>query len=268
MKFQSVLRLTLLPSLSCACFGANLAFPVNGISNGTQLDGTWTQSDGAVASDKLAFFSTVGPAYQGVSVGAYFDDYSAIDSYTGSRPSFAPGFYTDTVNGDGGFTVGHATAAVAVGGATIDWHFVITPPSGGSINGQAVLTTLNDYTISVLNTSAVNVLTILLTNLDPTHWNAFANNNYMGVIESNGFYALHAQFGTTTGYSASITGAGVISYTDVVSVNSGTFGSVQVGTDQGTGKNNFGDGFITVVPEPSAALLGAIGVLGLLRRRR
>lgn len=268
MKFKSVLRLALLPSLTCACLGANLAFPVSGIVNGTQLDGTWSQSDGAAASDKLAFYSTIGSAYEGVSVGAYYDDYSTIDSFTGSRPTFAPGIYTDTINGDGGFTVGHATDAVAVGGATIDWHFTITPPSGDVINGQAVLTTLNDYTISVFDTTAANVLTIQLVNLDATHWTAAANGNYMGVIESNGFYDLHAQFGASTGYFASITGIGVISYTDTVSSTAGTFGAVQVGTTQGALNSDFGDGFITVVPEPSAALLGAIGVLGLLRRRR
>lgn len=243
MKFQSVLRLALLPSLTFACYGANLAFPVIGITNGTQLDGTWSQTDGAIASDKLAFYSTIGSGYEGVSVGAYFDDYVGIT--------------------DGGFTVGHATDSVAVGGATIDWHFVITPPTGD------FSTTLNDYSISLFDSTATNVLTILLTNLDPTHWSAYSNGNYMGVIESNGFYELHAQFGATTGYFSSITGIGTISYTDSVSSNTGrTFDTVKIGTDEGAGNSDFGDGFITVVPEPSTALLGAIGLLGLLRRRR
>lgn len=241
MKLQSVLRLALLPTLSCACFGANLAFPVSGITNNTQLDGSWSQSDSAIASDKLAFYSTVASSYEGVSVGAFFDDYASVG--------------TD-------FTVGHATDAVAIGGASIDWHFAITPPTG------LFSTSLNDYSITLFDTAAASVLTIQLTNLDATHWNAYANTNFMGVIESNGFYELHAQFGATTGFFTSITGIGTISYTDTVSSTAGTFGAVQVGTTQGAGAD-FGDGFITVVPEPSSTMLvSLLPALLILRRRR
>ncbi|MEP4077512.1 PEP-CTERM sorting domain-containing protein [Haloferula sp.] len=57
---------------------------------------------------------------------------------------------------------------------------------------------------------------------------------------------------------------------DSISVNSTTLETLGVGSSAGSRAYQAGDGQIIIgtVPEPSIALLGALGVLGLVRRRR
>ena len=246
MKIKSVFRLFLFSSISCTSYGALLSFPVSGVTSGTPLSGDWTQSDGAVASDQLAWYATIGSApvqYEGVSVGALYNDYAGIT--------------------DGGFTVSANTDAVAVGGATIDWHFAINPSNNG------FSTSVNDYSISLFDTSNSNVLTINLTNINASQWSASANGNSMGLIEVGGFYALQATFGAVSGFDVAIIGDGTLSYSNTSFDPAGkTFKTVQVGIAKGSA-TDYGDGFITVVPEPSSTMLiSLLPAFFVIRRRR
>ena len=243
MKIQSLARLFLFSSLSATCYAAVLPFPVNGVTNGAVLGGDWTQSDSVAAASKLAWYTTIGSpvAYEGVSVGAFYDDYTGVG--------------TD-------FTVGHSLNSISVGSATIDWSFSITSPTD--------FPTRNDYSISVLGPSAANILTINLTYLSGSQYSAFANGNYFGVIDSDGLYGLDVNF--SGGLNVMIDGLGGmdIFYTDPSFDPTGkTFGSVQIGTTLGFGNTEFGDGIITVVPEPGTTMLAALlPAFFVFRRRR
>ncbi|MEO5715531.1 MAG: hypothetical protein ABIT37_18780 [Luteolibacter sp.] len=253
MKLQTAFRVFLFSSLSCACYGASLAFPSNnGAANGDALGLDWSQSattPPSTAADKLAYYTTTG-GYEGVSVGAVYDDYAG----TG-----------------GSFTVGHGLDPVTVGGATIDsWFFQINSPSGG-------FPELNDYSIQLKDSLGANLLTISLSNTDSTHWSASANGNAMltgltqGYVLIDGFYKLTASFNPALGFTTSITsydGLSSMSYTDSSLVTAGkTFGNLGINETLGSA-GSFGDGFITVVPEPSAAILSSLVPAFLLIRRR
>lgn len=101
------------------------------------------------------------------------------------------------------------------------------------------------------------------------------NNN----VTSSPFNGLAIWFRVTTtadgGGLAYLSGASVFpnangGVSDSVSVNSTSLTTLGAGSSNFSRAYSAGDGRIVigVVPEPSAALLGAIGVLGLLRRRR
>ena len=251
MKLQSFLRFALFSSISSACYGAVLNFPVNGVTNGTPLDASWTQSDGALAASQLAWFATVG-SYQGVSVGALYNDYLP------DPPSF--GGITD-----GEFTVGHNTDAVAVGGATIDWYFAINP------SNNTFSSSMNDYSIRLLDTLSANVLTIDLTKVgdgDPNHWQVFANGTSFGYIQMAGLYGLEATFGASGGLDVGVIGSSSIFYNDPsFTPGTRTFGKVEIAIKKGSGAD-YGDGSITVVPEPATSMLAALVPAFLIFRRR
>ena len=54
----------------------------------------------------------------------------------------------------------------------------------------------------------------------------------------------------------------------VADLNAVTIGSVGIGVYNADGAANFQSFELSVIPEPSAAFLGGLGLLGLLRRRR
>lgn len=245
MKNQSFSSLVLFGSLVCASHAAVIPWPVPAIpvvTPGDQLDGSWTQSDGQAASSKLGFYATLG-GLNGVGVGALYDGYEDISA------------------GDGDFSVTTSTASVGVPGATIgEWYFSITPTD--NYPGD------NDYFINLDDTANNPLISIVLTNVDSTNWNVVVNGSGIGFIEVGGAYQLTASFGALGGLDVSIIGDGTISYQDLGFVTAGkTVGSLEIGADQGAAAS-FGDGYITVVPEPGTTMLVSLLPLAFILRRR
>lgn len=247
MKIKSLVSFALFSSFSVASYAAVLPFPIPGtpaVTPGDALDGSWTQSDGQAASSKLGFYATLG-GLNGVGVGGLYDDYAAIMAL------------------DDNFSVSTTTATVGVSGGTIsDWYFALTAPT---LDYPA----LNDFSIGLKDTFSNNLISILLTNVNATQYSVTVNGSGIGFIDIGGTYQLTAAFGVGSGLDVSVTGLGTISYQDLGFVTTGkTFGSLEVGASQGAGAD-FGNGYITLVPEPSSAMLAAlVPAFFILRRRR
>jgi hypothetical protein len=134
----------------------------------------------------------------------------------------------------------------------VNGSFTATGPS--SFNGQEIY--LYVGTSNVISTSGVVAGTATPENA----WVVFRNTS------APKFLADVSQAGSTT-FNATTTTVVQVVKTNGVNYLSGTGNPTTATgwTSGGTNTNNFN---LVVVPEPSAALLGAIGALGLLRRRR
>ena len=64
------------------------------------------------------------------------------------------------------------------------------------------------------------------------------------------------------------TGTGATVYDQITLGNNGAAATAPAGASVAISSNTGSSGLLTVVPEPSSALLGAVGALALLRRRR
>ncbi len=253
MKNKTVLSLALLSCLTCVTHAAGLQFPgqpfpdpftVPSPAPGEEafgtLNGAWTPSQGS-NGDLLGFYATVG-GYQGVGVGALVDDYSGVTS---------------------SFSITAGTATTGVAGATIsDWFFQLTAPTLGDRNAFSI-----DLTGSTGSLLSID----LAYDSMATAWGATVNGAFTGFVFEGGLYQLTASFGPLSGVSGAISSfdnSSSILFSDALLNTSGTFSSLIVTADKG-GASTWGDGYITVVPEPSSVMLvSLLPGFFILRRRR
>ncbi len=253
MKSKSVLSLAFLSCLTCASHAASLQFPgqpfpdpftvpspVPGFEADGTLNGAWTPSQG-VNSDLLGFYATVG-GYKGVGVGALVDDYSGVTS---------------------SFSISSSTATIGVAGATIsDWFFQMTAPTLGD---------RNDFSIDIAGSTGSLISIDLAYDNMFSAWGTTVNGAFTGYIFDGGLYQLTASFGLSGGVSGAISSfdnSSSILFNDALLNTAGTFSSLSVTADKG-GAPTWGDGYITVVPEPSSVMLvSLLPGFFILRRRR
>jgi hypothetical protein len=111
----------------------------------------------------------------------------------------------------------------------------------------------------------------VITSTSPTSLNSQVINLFVGsgnsIASSTNYLILSPNAGTT--FPSDVTQATGVTYAATLGVNQ-TLVTSSGATWSGntTLGGGAGAGMITFVPEPSAALLGAVGALGLLRRRR
>lgn len=211
--------------------------------------------------------STIGGWYLYIGTGAAAASYNA-DTGTGTAGSFIS--YGSASNTD------RALGALGSGGAYFG------SPSTGSVAGYISVALTN-------NTGAA--LDGLAFSFDGEQWRNGGNTTAHTMVMEYGFGAAFASVSTwtapggnfnwTTPVAVSTAAAVVGNTTGLVAARGGTLGGINwldgttlwirwidrndAGNDHGMAIDNFS---ITAVPEPAAALLGGIGLLGLLRRRR
>ncbi len=253
MKFQTFLGLAIFSTLTCASHAASsLAFPgqpnpdpftvpspVPGEEAFGVLNGNWSVSQNP-KSDLLGFYTDIG-GYRGVGVGALVDDYSSVPS---------------------SFSISSNTATVGVAGATLsDWFFQIDAPTlaGGR----------EAYSIDLAGTAGNLISIDLAYNTTNSNWDTFVNGVNSGAIFEGGLYQLSAVFGagTLNGTITSFDGAFTLPFSDSGAEFSGNFSSLTITTDK-VGPD-WGNGYLSVVPEPSSVMLiSVLPAFFALRRRR
>lgn len=242
MKIKSVFRLSILFAISSTCYGAQyLNFRADGAVGDPVAAAGWTQSEANTSNaSPKAFINTIG-AYNGVSVGAFYDDYT-----------------------NSSFSVDHSTSLGLVN-ANVNWTF--------TINDYTDFATRNDYSISLLDGASLSLATINFTNNVGTDtWNVSVNGDTAFVAVEAGFnYNLFMLFGTSGAnatYDLAINGFDTKG--TIAGAAGATIGHIQFGETLGAGNSSpYGDGFITVVPEPGAPmLLSLLPAFFILRRRR
>jgi hypothetical protein len=139
------------------------------------------------------------------------------------------------------------------------------------------------YTGNINSTTGADVWALTrpgdpLVNLDQTaHYNVIggAGNIGAGDLDTTGPSTLRITLDTTLGagnwaatYYVGDGSGGFNLLGSVADLNAVTIGSVGIGVFNGDGVANFQSFELSVIPEPSAALLGSLGFLALLRRRR
>lgn len=169
-----------------------------------------------------------------------------------SNQTISPG------NSPGTATTGAQTWAA---GGTYLWEINNATGTAGTDPGWDLLSGTGILTISATAGSEfiIDVTSLDLTNLTGDAANFDQNQNYTWLI---------AQFDSISGFDETDF---VINADDFTNATNGSFGISLGGTELGTGTNN--EIYLTyttnqVIPEPKAALLGALGILLLLRRRR
>lgn len=248
MKIASFFTVSLLTIAAGNCYGAQLFLPVDG----TPLDplgSPWTQAEpNASPLSPKAWYSTVGP-YKSVSVGAFFD-------------TFADPFYAQADLGSSPLV-----------GSSVSWFASITDyVSGGGFE------TRNDYSISFLNASESNLLTLDFTNVTGSAvWNVSANGgSAFAAVVAGTTFAFSVDFVTNDAdadYTVTFDG-----FSDTGSILNGATAFIRYArigetlgfdTDMDVANTEFGDGFISVVPEPSSVMLvSLLPGFFILRRRR
>ena len=243
MKMKSLFRLSILFAISSTCYGAQyLTFRADG-APGTELGGGWSQSEPNNSPESpKAFYSTVG-SNQGVSVGAYYDSY----------------------NDPNGFYAYGSTNTIYLTDTNINWNFTISDRTG-----DPNYTTRNDYQIYIPGAGAID----FRNNGDAT-WNVSVNNDPAFVAVEAGYnYNLFMLFDYQDGhvtYDLAINGfnaKGLLSADPSQTVSG--FYIAEIASTNGVSTNGiFGDGFITIVPEPGTPmLLSLLPAFFILRRRR
>ena len=163
-----------------------------------------------------------------------------------SFDAYASGF-TDTV-GWGSFTVGSAQNIFAYDGGS-KFGFLFRQSDVAQIYAYSS-STLNNLGDTSYTSYASDSFTILLTNTAGTG-SAFNGGGSVAKLYVDGNLL------STTTLDQLAVGDGFLS-----------FGAQSVTWGQGNGQGNIDNLNISVVPEPGAALLGGLGMLALLRRRR
>ena len=197
-------------------------------------------------------------------------------------------------------TSGSATSTGAVSviaGATLGGNGTIAPGSGNNISVSGVLApgaainTVGTLTFNMTNAGAVTMASgssfafnlglagtditsvgssdmIALTGAGLADLVFNGNTINFGGAGTNGYYKLFdTDFGSTTWSGLTVNGGGVITAGLTISnLAAGKTGTLLVGN--GTNGGNAGDIYLSVVPEPSAALLAGLGSCLLFRRRR
>jgi len=129
--------------------------------------------------------------------------------------------------------------------------------TGGTIINDGTLVTDATGNLGLGNVTVANSLTA---NLILGNSNSIADTATL-FFGANSFVSLSDGINDTV--------FGVVQTDDSQSIGAGTYTGAQLNTFFGVSSfNESTTGTLTVVPEPSAALLGGLGVLGLLRRRR
>ncbi|MEO8616269.1 MAG: PEP-CTERM sorting domain-containing protein [Luteolibacter sp.] len=190
---------------------------------------------------------------KGVSLGAAYNDYADVT--------------------DGTFSVSHSTATVGVANGGLDGNW------GFQVNAATDFPPNDNFSISLLEGGGANILTINLDYAGANLWALSVNGNALvgaggaqGFVEAGGFYRLYANFGATTGFGVNVVAldGSIIQFNGTTAdFSAKDFGRVAIGESNGLGGGSFGNSFITVVPEPSSAmLLSLIPGFFILRRRR
>lgn len=243
MKFKSIFHTSLVFAFSSICYGVQyIGFPASGTED-TAVTTGWTIAEGGPMGDRKAWYDTIG-SNRAVSVGAFYDDYA------------------DT---GGAFSIDHAISpTVALTDSALLWNFTITDFDEVAIR--------NDYSFSLLNSSNVNLVTVNFKNAPGVgFWNVSINGgSAFTAVEEDGNYLLSLTFsanGANADYLASI---GAFSTTGSITGGAtASIGHARIGASLGTGNTEFGDGFITVVPEPGTTMLvSLLPAFCILRRRR
>ena len=199
------------------------------------------------------------------------DDGTGNGTYkVGSIVITSPGTYTVdpttvTLTGGGattaasGFTV--STAANTSGGMTFSGGGITTLSAANTYNGTFVNTTLfttGAGTLGIGNVTVANSLSGTLT----------LGNSTSIADTATLFFGANSFITLSDGINETV--FGVTQTDDSQSIGAGTYTAAQLNTFFGVTDvfNEATTGTLTVVPEPSAALLGGLGILGLLRRRR
>lgn len=237
MKLKTAFSLVLMAAMSSFSYGANILLPATGTVNDGPLGGNWTPSVGT-NSDKLAWYVSDGFS-TGVSAGAVFDDYSSAGSE---------------------FTV-TAPISGSVEGSYLNWYLVVHSP--------LLFPDIDNFSIRLTDSTSANLVTLDLNNAGPV-WDVVVNGSNIGSISPDLLYNFYASFGTGTGLSVQVNGIGSLTYNDPSFVTAGkSLGSVQIAVKDGPPAiAGFGDGFITVIPEPSSVMLSALLPAFLVLRRR
>jgi hypothetical protein len=156
-----------------------------------------------------------------------------------------------------------------------------------AINDSILFGDRNTFFFNVLDGSDVSIASVVFTPVSQTFpgtagvddlWNVSLNGNAaFAAVIAGGDYSLSIDFLSGSQFTATvtnmITNTGLTSGTTSTGAGSGSvIQGLQVGFDQGPGSdygdNVFGIANVSVVPEPSSAMLVGLAALGLLRRRR
>lgn len=214
-----------------------------------------------------------------IKLAAFASTLLAMASLNGATITFGTNLPADFTNiapvvRDGGALVADGTGFMAIGASTL------TDAQIGDIGTDlaALAAFQGDFTQFGSSTTFGGAgvfnepsLASFSTSQGTSAGDAFVGNNIF-IIAGNGadlnsstelfVYRLNETFGADAPLFA----------TDVATFQAGTlaFGSVAPGISlpQAGTRNGYAMGTVAVVPEPTVALLGALGVLGLIRRRR
>jgi autotransporter-associated beta strand protein len=209
--------------------------------------------NGAVASTSVVVDGSLQGS--GVAASATFSGTGSIDP--GNSPGILTGAAADPTAGlDFNFEFGTANALPTWSNASASGSDVLR-----LTNGSAPFTAALDGTNTV--TIYFNVGSLNLSDVFSGGFYTDKNADFLGSISSGAFQYFLADVGGNTTYM----GGNYTQYTGPYTINVSTF---QVANADFAGGNVTG-GYVsqfTVVPEPRAALLGGLGLLALLRRRR
>jgi hypothetical protein len=152
------------------------------------------------------------------------------------------------ISGTGGFNITSTTP-----GGTVTFGGTSTYTGGTTVLSGTLATGLASSNIGLGNVTVADFATLTLGNnqsIADTATLFFGDDSTINLNNA----------GTETVF-------GIIQTDDSQSIGAGTYDAAFLNTHFGV-DTFLGSGTLTVVPEPSAALLGGLGVLGLLRRRR
>jgi hypothetical protein len=144
----------------------------------------------------------------------------------------------------------------------------------------------NTFFFNVLDGNDVSIASVVFIPISQTvpgtlgvdnQWNVYLNGNLALGVFSGGDYSLSVDFLNANQFTATITNTitnvGLTSGAITRGAGSGVvIEGLQLGFEQGPGSdwgdNTFGIANVSVVPEPSSAMLVGLAALGLMRRRR
>jgi autotransporter-associated beta strand protein len=237
--------------------GANTYSGATTVSAGTlAVNGTGSINDSAVTVNGGTFRYNSSVAYSGALT--YTSGTVGGTNLTGSlnNLTISSGQTLSPGNSPGTATTGSQTWA---GGGTYDWEINDANATAGADPGWDLLSGTGTLTISATSGSQFNLNLYSLSLLNVAGSLTDFNN-------ANSYNWLIADFAAVSGFSANAFNVIDTNFSNNNTLN-GTFG-VALGDTVLGGDNSQIYLTYTSIPEPRAALLGGLGLLALLRRRR